>query len=69
MQRVQVSPPKRRKTFASASTLNQHVASKKHNPNAIIEIREKAPKIPTPFEKNYKKCFYCLKVSRDLQEN
>jgi hypothetical protein len=69
MQRVPVTPLSPRKTFASLNTLNQHVQSKNHNPHAPIDLRPKVAKAPVLFEKNYKKCFYCLRVSRDLQEN
>lgn len=58
-----------RKTFASLKTLNQHVASKGHNPAAIVEPRVKIATQPAPFQKDHKRCFFCLKASATLQES
>lgn len=58
-----------RKNFASANTLNQHVQSKGHNPNAIIEPKPKTVKAPTVFEKNYLKCLFCCQKYENFDDN
>lgn len=58
-----------RKQFASANTLKQHVQSKGHNPNAIVEPKIKAEKVQTVFKKDHTRCLFCLETSATLEEN
>ena len=47
-----------RKNFASVKTFNQHVESKKHNPN-MIKSQEKAKPKMSVFKKNKNVCIFC----------
>lgn len=69
MQPVQVLLRPLRKQFASAQTLNQHVASKGHNPHIPLEIREKVVPVPLVFAKDAKKCLFCSAVAGSADEN
>ena len=43
--------------------------SKGHNPNAIVEVKEKVVKKPAVFEKNFNRCLFCLHISASFLEN
>ena len=51
-----------RKKFASIKTLDQHVQSKKHNPQALPHqesVESSKVKKTTVFRKNNKACLFC----------
>ena len=56
-----------RKKFASAQTLNQHVRSKGHNPNMVLEKKEKVEKVPEVFKKNENRCLFSRKESSSFE--
>ncbi len=55
-----------RKKFNSVNTLNQHVQSKGHNPNAISEPKTKVVKAAPLFTKDSKRCIFCSVIHPTL---
>lgn len=59
------------KKFSSAKTFNQHVQTKKHNPN--LQRAEQASKpnanAKKQFTKNNKICLFCLHPSQSFSDN
>jgi hypothetical protein len=57
-----------RKKFASAKTFDQHVQTKKHNPNAA-RSEQPVTRPKAQFKKNSKECLFCKIESPTLSEN